>query len=130
MKRNNKKGYVTVFLALAMPLIISVLGFCIDGGMMLYFDARLSTAVKFACISASSDNENIDGNLVIKAENSFVEEVLHENLKDAILVDFMINPSSKNECTVKGSYKIEFVFMKLFGITEKSLTESYTARRT
>ena len=125
----NEKGFITILIALALPLIISVMGFCLDGSLLLYYDAKLSMAAKFAAITATSVNTNIEGNLVITADETFVMKILKSNMEGAMLVDYSINPNQKNKCTVSASAEVPFIFMKIFGIESKTLVESYTAER-
>lgn len=125
--KNN--GYTAVIVALTMPVLIAILGICLDGGVLLYFDLKLSTAVKFAAISATSVNMQNGDDLEITADSSFVQRVLSKNLNESELADFSIDELAKNRCCVAATYEVQFVFIRIIGIDRKVLYESYTAER-
>ncbi len=127
--RGKNNGFTAVFVALAMPVIIAILGICLDGSILLYYDSKLTNAVKFAAISATSVNIQNEGALEITADNSFVQRVLINNLDGAILYEFTVDQQKKNQCTVKATYEVPFVFMKIFGFESKTILESYSAER-
>lgn len=127
----NNKGFVSVFFCISLPLIIAIMGFCIDGSLLLYYDARLMTATKFASISATSYYDIIDDKLVINATDAEDAAILalDENFEDAKLVNFTVDSDSQNECTVKAEVEVPFFFMKIFGVKAKVISESYTSSR-
>lgn len=127
----SNKGYTMVFVALMMPVIVAIMGFSIDGGLLLYYKAKLTTATKFAAISATSDYTVVGGQLQINEADNFARSALEANLNDISLVDFdfKVTPSKKNECTLKASIEVPFVFMKILKINSTIITESYTAER-
>ena len=126
----NKKGYSTALLALLLPVLICVLGFAVDGGLIIYRTNELSSAVKLAAISATSIYEIDDeGEYRLTASANDVQELLNTNMDGAVLKLFSIDMEASGRCTVEGSYRVDFVFMKLFGIEGKTVTSSFTARR-
>lgn len=126
----NKKGYSTALLALLLPVLICVLGFAVDGGLIIYRTNELSSAVKLAAISATSIYEIDDeGEYRLTASANDVQELLNTNMDGAVLKLFSIDMEASGRCTVEGSYHVDFVFMKLFGIEGKTVTSSFTARR-
>ena len=126
----NKKGYSTALLALLLPVLICVLGFAIDGGLIIYRTNELSSAVKIAAISATSIYEIDDeGEYRLTASANDVQELLNTNMDGAVLKLFSIDMEASGRCTVEGSSHVDFVFMKLFGIEGKTVTSSFTARR-
>lgn len=126
----NKKGYSTALLALLLPVLICVLGFVIDGGLIIYRANELSSAVKIAAISATSIYDIDDeGEYRLTASDNDVQEILNTNMDGAVLNFFSIDTEITGSCTVEGSYHVDFVFMKIFGIEGKTVTSSFTARR-
>lgn len=126
----NKKGYSTALLALLLPVLICVLGFAVDGGLIIYRANELSSAVKIAAISATSIYDIDDeGEYRLTASDNDVQEILNTNMDGAVLNYFSIDTEINGSCTVEGSFHVDFVFMKLFGIEGKTVTSSFTARR-
>ena len=126
----NKKGYSTALLALLLPVLICVLGFAVDGGLIIYRANELSSAVKIAAISATSIYDIDDeGEYRLTASDNDVQEILNTNMDGAVLNFFSIDTEITGSCTVEGSYHVDFVFMKIFGIEGKTVTSSFTARR-
>ena len=100
----NKKGYSTALLALLLPVLICVLGFAIDGGLIIYRTNELSSAVKIAAISATSIYEIDDeGEYRLTASANDVQELLNTNMDGAVLKLFSIDMEASGRCTVEGS---------------------------
>lgn len=126
----TKRGNWTVSLALLMPVLIGIMGFAIDGGMMLYKANQLSSSVKIAAISATSIyEEDYNGDYIISADFYDAESLLKANMPDAELISFDVDPYITGQCTVEGCCYVEFVFMKIFHIEGKTITSSFTAWR-
>ena len=87
----NKKGYSTALLALLLPVLICVLGFAVDGGLIIYRANELSSAVKIAAISATSIYDIDDeGEYRLTASDNDVQEILNTNMDGAVLNYFSI----------------------------------------
>lgn len=133
LKRNN--GYITVFVCMLMPLFLALLGICIDGSIILYNDAKLMTATKFAAISATAFYDVKDGSVVLKGMNDSgaardaATNALEKNFSGAWVYEFSINNSKKNECTVKAKVKVDFFFARIFHFDSTTIEEIYTAER-
>ena len=128
---NNNKGYVAIIFCFIMPVIIAILGICIDGSMIFYYQARLMTATKYAAISATTSNTKEDGNLIIIKDESFVERALEKNFDLAQIEGFIIDSTQKNKCTLNTKAEIKLFFIPLIMENYKTITihESYTAQR-
>lgn len=118
-------------LALCMPLIICIIGFTIDGGLMYFKANRLAAAVKIAALEITefvSVDENGEVNFYLTDEET--ELLIQNNLPESSLVASNIaNNGSEVFCTIEGSCKVEFSFMKIFGIKEKILYSNFTATK-
>ncbi|OOM80585.1 hypothetical protein CLPUN_12510 [Clostridium puniceum] len=129
----NNKGNTLVLVCAALPMLIGVIGLCIDGSLMVYYQTRLMAATKFAAVSASSHNKIVQEKTIINATEDQVRSALIENFSQAKLISFTINPASKNKCTVIAETEVNFVFMKMF-LTDskdykKTIRESYDVTR-
>lgn len=131
MKYNlkNNKGNMLVLVCAALPVLIGIIGVCLDGSLLVYYQTKLMAATKFAAVSASSYNKVISGKTIITATEDKAKSALIENFSQAKLRSFSINSTSKNKCTVIAETDVNFVFMKMFGINSKKLSESYTVTR-
>lgn len=132
----NQNGHTAAFFCIAMPLIIAVLGICIDGSLLLYYKARLMTATKLAAVSATSFYEIEDDQPVIDPLSSedAALRTLEQNFESAVMTRFEIDNTAKNTCTVDAQVEVPFYFLRMLeafgsGITHKTLMESYTASR-
>ncbi len=132
----NRNGHSAIFLCIAMPLIIAVLGICIDGSLLLYYKARLMTATKLAAVSATSFYDIEDEQLAI--DYASAEDValrtLYQNFEDAVMTAFEVDNAQKNSCRVDAQVEVPCYFMSImeafgFEVAQKTLVESYTARR-
>ncbi|NLD50602.1 MAG: hypothetical protein GX660_25960 [Clostridiaceae bacterium] len=132
----NENGHTAAFMCISMPLIIAVLGVCIDGSLLLYYKARLMTATKLAAVSATSFYEIENDQLIIdllSAEDAALR-TLGQNFESAVMTRFEIDSVEKNTCTVDAQVEVPFYFLRMLeafgsGITHKTLMESYTASR-
>lgn len=125
----NNKGNILVLVCAVLPVLIGVVGVCLDGSLVIYYETKLMAATKFAAVSASSNYDIIKEKTVINATEDQVKTALNENFNEAKLRSFSINSASKNKCTVIAETNVNFVFMKIFGINSKTLSESYTVIR-
>lgn len=135
----NNKGFVMAFICVALPIFLAMAGLMIDCGSIMFYKARLMTAVKFAAISATSNYEVVDEQIVLRDNVSFVEEALHKNFQEANLTNFAIDPDENNLCTVEANAEVPLFFIPAFkeifedsedGIEKKIIiSESYIARR-
>lgn len=125
----NNKGNILVLFCIILPILLGAIGICLDGSLLVYNQTRLMAATKFAAVSASSYNKVVQGKTIINATESKVNSALTENFSEARLRNFSINEASKNKCTVIGEVKVNFVFMKMFGVESKTISESYTVTR-
>lgn len=125
----NNKGNILVLVCIALPALIGVIGLCLDGSLMIYYQSKLMAATKFAAVSAASNYEIVDDKIIITATESEVTTVLSENFSQAKLTSFNVSSISKNKCTVIAETQVNFVFMKMFGINNKTLSESYSVTR-
>lgn len=128
-KVNNNKGNILILVSIILPVLIMVIGVCLDGGLVMYSQSKLMAATKFAALSASSHNKVIEDKTIINATESQVKSALIENYDKAKLKKFTIDESSKNKCTVVADVEVNFMFMKMFGINSKTISESYTVTR-
>ncbi|MFT8349075.1 TadE/TadG family type IV pilus assembly protein [Clostridium saccharoperbutylacetonicum] len=125
----NNKGNMLVLVCVALPVFIGIAGICLDGSLAIYYQTKLMAATKFAAISASSHNYVVSGKTVINATQDQAEAALKENFGAAKLRSFSINQSSKNKCTLVAETEVNFVFVKIFGVNSKKISESYTVTR-
>lgn len=125
----NKSGNILILVCITLPIFIAMLGMCLDGSLVLYYQTRLMAATKFAAISASANYKVVGDKTIINATQGQVVDALKTNFNEANLRSFTINSSSKNKCTVVAETNVEFVFMKIFGLKNKTLSESYTVTR-
>lgn len=132
---NSNKGFIAVLICMMLPVIIALLGICIDGGILLYYDARLMSAAKFAAISATAFYDVTDGKAVLQGVNDSgpafdaAKNALKMNFIDAQLYKFEINNTKKSECTVKAKVNVDFFFAKIFHVDGTTIEEEYTAER-
>lgn len=131
MKRvlKNKAGNILVLVCVTLPIFIAMLGMCLDGSLVLYYQTKLMAATKFAAISASANNKVVSDKTIITGTQQEAATALETNFSEAKLRSFTINSSSKNKCTVVAETNVNFVFMRVFGIKNKTLSESYTVTR-
>jgi Flp pilus assembly protein TadG len=122
------KGSMAIILCLLFPIIISILGLSIDGGFLLYNKAKLSSSTKFASISATAFYTVENGVAKINSlqGGSAAYRVLQYNFQDARIKSFI---AINNECTVESEADVTFFFIRIIGIKEKTISESYTAHR-
>ena len=125
----NNKGNALILVSIILPILIMVIGVCLDGSLVLYSQSKLMAATKFAALSASSHNKVIEDKTIINATEDEAKSALLANYDKAKLKKFTIDESSKNKCTVVAEVKVNFVFMKMFGINSKTINESYTVTR-
>lgn len=128
-KLKGNKGNVLVVVCVALPVLMGVIGICLDGNLVIYNQTKLMAATKFAAISASSNNKIVNEKTIITATEDQARNALLENYDQAKLRSFTISETSKNKCTVVAETEVNFVFMKIFGINSKKLSESYTVTR-
>ena len=128
-KFKNNKGNMLVLVCAALPVFIGIIGVCLDGSLVIYNQTKLMAATKFAALSASSYNTVIEEKTIINATEDQARSALVENFSGATLRSFSINSASKNKCTVIAETDVNFVFMKVFGINSKKISESYTVTR-
>lgn len=118
-------------IALLMPVFLCVAGFAIDGGRMYFSANRLASAVKIAAIESTMFIEiNENGELESSVTDSDIEQLIKKNMENAELVSCEAQGSDYSvSCSIEGAYKVDFVFMKIFGIKSKELYSSFTATR-
>ena len=124
----NNKGNIIILLCMGLPLLIAIAGMCIDGGLLMYYEAKLMAATKLAAISASSHYTANEGKVIINGKESDADEVLSKNFNGAKIQDsgFILDG---NKVTVNTEVKIDFAFMKIFNINNTIIHESYTVTR-
>lgn len=126
---NRKKGYAAILVCAMLPILIIIMGICIDIGDILYCEAKLMTATKLAAISASSNYINNKGSLEIVEDDGFTQACLSENYAGSRLVNFQIDGDKKNECTIVGSAEVKCYFLNIIGVSSKTIKQSYTITR-
>jgi Flp pilus assembly protein TadG len=126
----KKKGYAAILLVLLLPIIIMIMGICIDIGNMVYCEAKLMSAVKFAAISASS-NYTVSNNQVIitDEQQDFVQTCLTKNYEGAMSKTFTVDAVKKNQCTVEATAEVKFYFLTIIKINSETIDQSYTVTR-
>lgn len=127
----DRNGYAAVFICLLMPLLLALAGICIDGAMLMYYEARLASATKFAAISATAFFEIADEEvqLIEGQARTAAETALEENFSSAEMVSFEINDALKSSCTVRAKVDVEFFFARLLHFDRTTIEEVYTAER-
>lgn len=127
----NNRGYTTVLVCALIPLIIIVLGLCIDGTFIYYSQAKLMTATKYAAISATTLYREENDEIIIIEDRDFIRACLKKNYDVAELDNFYIDEIDKNKCTLTTKAEIPLYFLPLLLKDKRSilLHESYTAQR-
>ena len=121
----NNEGTALIIFIVFMPVMLSVMGLAIDGGIYFLSQIKLEMATEAASLSAlSTYDEDIWNNagIVIFDELEFKissEKYLKANYPEAEIVLVHIGP--ENEATVKSRVKYEYCFLKIFGMTETYL---------
>lgn len=129
MRKNQlEKGSAAVFFCLLLPVILAIAGMCIDGSYLLYKKAELGSATKFAAISATAFYHTENGRIIIDSDpaEGAAETTLKKNCTDAWINQFTIQ---ENECTVDSALVVTFFFVRIFGIHDTRINESYSACR-
>lgn len=124
----NNKGNVLVILGFMWMFIIFIVGMCVDGSFVMYYQSRLMAATKIAAVSTSTHyNINKKGKIIINGTDNDALEALNANYKDA-----QLDGSAQiagNTCTIKTKANVDFIFMKILGINSTTIYESYKATR-
>lgn len=133
LRLRRKKGYALIFICILMPIIIAIMGLCVDVGVILYYEARLMSATKFAALSASSNYVVVNKKImIVEDQQAFVNNVLTTNFSDAQLVSFKVSGPKKEKykCTVTTKTEVPLFFVGAIGLQKsKEIKEQYVAER-
>lgn len=127
----DERGIISAFFAIMMLVFMALAGIIIDGGILMLKKIELTSASEAAILSVAKaynkeiwEKENRVEINPLQAEE-YVQKLLSDNMKDAKLVDFGTDPLKKDTAWIKTKVKCEFVFMKIFGVNEKTLYVEY-----
>ncbi|MPN43467.1 hypothetical protein SDC9_191027 [bioreactor metagenome] len=113
--------------AAIMMMLIAMAGLITDGGIMMYTKIRLEAAADAAAHStgAAYDAELWEESGIVELDPFVAEQyasiLLNENFPEAVLESCEIDPVQKNVATVKARVVVQTVFMKVFGIDNKTI---------
>jgi hypothetical protein len=114
-------------LAVMMPMILAVLGLCVDGVIVVYHRIKLDTSAEAATMSsiAAYDREIWSSQRIVALDEQqgrrLAQEYLSRNLEGAKLVSYNVSPERPNECSAEVEMQVPLFFMKVFGFTEATI---------
>lgn len=126
------EGNTTVIMAAVMILLLAMGGIVIDTGLLVEGKLKLHAATKAATQATIEAYDPViwetQGKVVLEKEKAeeYVALYLNYNLPQARLVSVTILPESLNKAQVVTKLKVDFVFMKLFGIESSEVNSTIT----
>ncbi|HYE67364.1 MAG TPA: hypothetical protein VEA58_02060 [Anaerovoracaceae bacterium] len=129
----NERGFSTTFFAVMMPLILTVVGLCVDGAFVIYYRISLETTAEAASFSAIDAYDrtiwNSERTVVIREDwaMDIASAVIHENLPDARLIGVEVPEDNKETCIVTVEMDVPTFFLNVVGISEYHLTAKSSA---
>jgi Flp pilus assembly protein TadG len=129
----SEKGNTLPLMAAVILLMIALAGIIIDTGLVIEAKLQLHSATKAA---ANASRKAYDQTIWDKEKKvvliqgtmeAYANEYLHYNLPKAKLVDVTIfnNYSTDVSGEIKTKYKVDLIFMKIFGIDECEVKTSF-----
>ena len=123
----RQAGVTATLLAVMMPMIIAVLGLCVDGAIVIYHRIKLETSAEAATMSsiAAFKRDLWDEQRVVELDEAkgraIAMEYLERNVKGAKLVKYKVTPERRNECSAEVEMQVPLFFMKAFGYSEATI---------
>ncbi|RTE11205.1 TadE/TadG family type IV pilus assembly protein [Paenibacillus whitsoniae] len=131
-KVQNEDGFSATFFAIAMPVIITIMGVAVDASYIVYNRIRLDMAVDAAARAAihSLDLSTWYGErkVVLNTDKAYqmVDELMKANMPNAKLTKMEIPSETPNMCVIDVEAQVPLFFLRIFN--ENSFTIHASAR--
>jgi hypothetical protein len=127
----SESGNMSVLMAALIVVMLAVCGIIIDTGLVIEGKLKLHSATKAAAqatYEAYDRDKWADESIVILDERvaeEYASMYLHLNLPEATLLSVEVPAYQKNKAEVKTKLKVEFIFMKMFGVEDTEVFSSF-----
>lgn len=127
----SESGNMSVLMAALIVVMLAVCGIIIDTGLVIEGKLKLHSATKAAAqatYEAYDRDKWADESIVILDEQiaeEYANMYLHLNLPEATLLSVEVPAYQKNKAEVKTKLKVEFIFMKIFGVEDTEVFSSF-----
>jgi len=129
----SNEGNISVIMAFVLLLLMAVGGVIIDTGLVIEGKIKIHAATKAAAKATieAYNHELWESDGIVVLDQSIAEEYaiqyLNYNLPEAQIISVTIPEDSPNKAIINTKLKIDFVFMKIFGIDECEVKSTITA---
>lgn len=130
---SSQEGNTTVIMATVIIVLLAVAGIIIDTGLVIEGKLKLHAATKAAAKATIEAYDEViwenEGRVVLNQDEaeSYASIYLNYNLAQAQLISVIIPTESPNKAEIKTKLKVEFIFMKIFGIEDCEVGATITA---
>ena len=130
----NQSGISLTMFVMMMPVIIGLMGLCVDGSYYLYERIKLDMATDAAARGAvhSLDLNRWRGQREIVLDHQravqIIQELLAKNMPGARYTKVEIPENAKNECIVETEVTVPTFFMKVVGIQQYKVRAKATGK--
>lgn len=127
----SESGNMSVLMAALIVVMLAVCGIIIDTGLVIEGKLKLHSATKAAAqatYEAYDRDKWADESIVILDERvaeEYASMYLHLNLPEATLLSVEVPAYQKNKAEVKTKLKVEFIFMRMFGVEDTEVFSSF-----
>jgi len=131
--RKREAGWVIAWLVVLAPLLLSLLGLVLDGGILMLRSQALDAASDAAALAATDawDRDYWKWNGRVRIDlggaDSMARQYLARNMPDARVVQVTV--SSSNRVNVRTEAKVPFFFLRILGWKEQTVQSFSTAVR-
>jgi len=118
----SEAGNTLVIMAIVLLVLVAISGMVVDTGLLIEGKIKLHSATKAAAKSVveAYDAEKWESERSVVLNPEVAEQTaliyLQYNLPEATIVSVVVPEESPNKAIVKTKLKVNFVFMKIFGV--------------